>query len=69
MAPNSIVEEGKKVDIGQRMVEWDPYSTPILTEVGGKIAFGDIVEGVTVKEEVDETTGLSHKVIIDYPAI
>jgi DNA-directed RNA polymerase subunit beta' len=63
-----LVEEGKKVDIGQKIVEWDPYSTPILTEVGGKIAFGDIVEGVTVKEEVDETTGLSHKVIIDYPA-
>ena len=61
------MEEGKKVDIGQRIVEWDPYSTPILTEVGGKIAFGDIVEGQTVKEEVDETTGLSHKVIIDYP--
>ncbi len=63
-----LVEEGKKVEIGQRIVEWDPYSTPILTEIGGKIAFGDIVEGVTVKEEVDETTGLSHKVIIDYPS-
>jgi len=62
-----LVEDGKKVEIGQRIVEWDPYSTPILTELGGKIAFGDIVEGVTVKEEVDETTGLSHKVIIDYP--
>jgi DNA-directed RNA polymerase subunit beta' len=62
-----LVEEGKRVEIGQRLVEWDPYSTPILTEVGGKIAMGDIVEGVTVKEEVDETTGLSHKVIIDYP--
>ncbi len=63
-----LVEDGKKVEIGQKIVEWDPYSTPILTELGGKIAFGDIVEGVTVKEEVDETTGLSHKVIIDYPA-
>jgi DNA-directed RNA polymerase subunit beta' len=62
-----LVEEGKRVELGQRLVEWDPYSTPILTEVGGKIAMGDIVEGVTVKEEVDETTGLSHKVIIDYP--
>jgi DNA-directed RNA polymerase subunit beta' len=62
------VNEGQKVDAGQRLVEWDPYSTPILTEVGGKLAFGDIVEGVSVKEEVDEVTGLSHKVIIDYPA-
>ena len=63
-----LVEEGKRIEIGQRLVEWDPYSTPILTELGGKIAMGDIVEGITVKEEVDETTGLSHKVIIDYPA-
>ena len=63
-----LVENGQKVEIGQRIVEWDPYSTPILTEMGGKIALGDIVEGATVKEEVDETTGLSHKVIIDYSA-
>lgn len=63
-----LVEEGQKVEVGQRLVEWDPYSTPILTEIGGKVALGDIVEGQTVKEEVDETTGLSHKVIIDYPA-
>ncbi len=62
------IEEGQKVEAGQRLVEWDPYSTPILTEVGGKIALGDITEGVSVKEEVDEVTGLSHKVIIDYPA-
>ncbi|MGD2080251.1 MAG: DNA-directed RNA polymerase subunit beta' [Nitrospirota bacterium] len=63
-----LVKDGQKVDVGQRLVEWDPYSSPILTEVGGKIALGDIVEGATVKEEVDETTGLAHKVIIDYPA-
>ncbi len=63
-----LVENGQKVEIGQRLVEWDPYATPILTEIGGKVALGDIVEGVTVKEEVDETTGLSHKVIIEYPA-
>jgi DNA-directed RNA polymerase subunit beta' len=63
-----MVKNSQKVDIGQKLVEWDPYSTPILTEIGGKIALGDILEGVTVKEEVDEVTGLSHKVIIDYPA-
>jgi DNA-directed RNA polymerase beta' subunit len=62
------VEDKQKVDANHRLVEWDPYSTPILTEIGGKIALGDIIEGVTFKEEVDETTGLAHKVIIDYPA-
>ena len=61
------VKDGQKVDVGQKLVEWDPYSLPILTEIGGKIAFGDIVEGVTMREEVDEVTGLSRKVIIDSP--
>ncbi|MGA2192734.1 MAG: DNA-directed RNA polymerase subunit beta', partial [Nitrospirota bacterium] len=65
---NLHVTDKQKVKEGQILVDWDPYSTPILTEVGGKIALGDIVEGVTMREEVDETTGLSHKVIIDYPA-
>ncbi|MBI5695731.1 MAG: DNA-directed RNA polymerase subunit beta', partial [Nitrospirae bacterium] len=65
---NLHVSDKMKVKEGQTLVDWDPYSMPILTEVGGKIALGDIVEGSTMREEVDETTGLSHKVIIDYPA-
>ncbi|HKZ72100.1 MAG TPA: DNA-directed RNA polymerase subunit beta', partial [Nitrospirota bacterium] len=60
------VSDGQKVKSGQKLVEWDPHSMPILTEVGGKIAFGDIVDGVTMKEDVDEITGLSRKVIIDF---
>ncbi|OGW21716.1 MAG: DNA-directed RNA polymerase subunit beta', partial [Nitrospirae bacterium GWC2_46_6] len=63
-----FVEDKQRVEAGQRLVEWDPYSTPILTEIGGKIALGDITEGVTVKEELDDITGLAHKVIIDGPA-
>ena len=60
------VTNGHKVKSGQKLVEWDPHSMPILTEVGGKIAFGDIVDGATMKEDVDEVTGLSRKVIIDF---
>ncbi len=62
-----MVKNNEKVVIGQKLVEWDPYSIPIITGMGGKIALGDIVEGVSVKEEVDEVTGLAHKVIIEYP--
>jgi len=65
---NLHVVDGQDIKEGQILVDWDPYSTPILTEVGGKIALGDIIEGSTMREEVDETTGLSHKVVIDYPA-
>ncbi|MFQ3573782.1 MAG: DNA-directed RNA polymerase subunit beta' [Thermodesulfovibrionales bacterium] len=63
-----LVDEDQFVEAGQKLVEWDPYSTPILTEVGGKVALGDIEEGVTFKEELDEITGLAHKVVIDFPA-
>jgi len=59
------VKDGDRVTVGQKLVEWDPYSLTILTEVGGKIAYGDITEGVTMKEEVDEMTGLSRKVVIE----
>ncbi|GBE00083.1 DNA-directed RNA polymerase subunit beta' [bacterium BMS3Abin07] len=62
------VKKGDTVTVGQKIAEWDPYATPILTEVPGRIALGDIIEGVTAKEEVDEVTGLSQKVIIDYSA-
>jgi DNA-directed RNA polymerase subunit beta' len=62
------VKNGQKIEAGQLLVEWDPYSIPIITDVGGRIALGDVVEGISVKEEVDEVTGLAHKVIIEYPA-
>ncbi|GFO57526.1 DNA-directed RNA polymerase subunit beta' [Geomonas sp. Red276] len=50
---------------GESLAEWDPYTMPILTEVAGRIKFGDVIEGVTMEEQVDEVTGLSRKVIIE----
>ncbi|MGH7167627.1 MAG: DNA-directed RNA polymerase subunit beta', partial [Nitrospiraceae bacterium] len=60
------VKDASHVEAGQKLVEWDPYSLLILTEAGGKVAYGDIVEGVTMKEELDEVTGLSRKVVIEH---
>ncbi|MEK7748070.1 MAG: DNA-directed RNA polymerase subunit beta' [Nitrospirota bacterium] len=59
------VKKDARVEPGQELVEWDPYSFSILTEVSGKIAFGDIIEGQTMREEVDEVTGLSRRVVSD----
>ena len=59
------IEEKEAVKPGQLLAEWDPYTTPILTEVSGTVKFGDIIEGVTMQEQVDEVTGLSRKVIIE----
>src|SRR5204862_329538 len=53
------VKEGQHVEQGQVLVEWDPYTFSILTEEPGQIRFKDILEGITVHEEVDEVTGLS----------
>jgi DNA-directed RNA polymerase subunit beta' len=57
-------KEGARVKAGDLLAEWDPYTVPILTEVGGVIKFGDIDEK-TMQEKVDERTGLSTRVIID----
>lgn len=60
-----LVEENQKVEEGQILAEWDPYSTPILTEVSGKTKFVDIIEGVTMQEQVDKISSLAYQVIID----
>ena len=59
------VEEGKKVKPKAVLVEWDPYTNPILSDVGGIVHFKDIKEGVTISEETDNVTGLSQRVVIE----
>ncbi|MGE3550664.1 MAG: DNA-directed RNA polymerase subunit beta', partial [Geobacter sp.] len=59
-----IAPEGA-VKAGDVLAEWDPYTMPILTEVAGRVKFGDILEGVTMEEKLDEVTGLSRKEVIE----
>jgi DNA-directed RNA polymerase subunit beta' len=61
------VKEGDPVTLGHVMVEWDPYTFAILTEIGGTVGFKDLQEGLTLHEEVDEVTGLSRLVVTDSP--
>ncbi|HEV8131595.1 MAG TPA: DNA-directed RNA polymerase subunit beta' [Acidobacteriota bacterium] len=61
------VHEGQYIEPGTQLVEWDPFTFAILTEFGGSVIFKDILEGVTMKEEVDEVTGLSRQVITESP--
>ena len=56
-AARHFFDDGQAVDEGQVLVEWDPYTFSILTEEAGQIRFKDILEGITVHEEVDEVTG------------
>ncbi len=63
-----LVKDGEKVKRGQRLANWDPYTTPIITEVGGKVRFEDLVENFSFREEADEATGISNRVVIDWRA-
>ncbi len=59
-----LVLEGGRVTPGTRVLEWDPFANVLLAEVAGTVQFGDIVEGSTMAEQVDEFTGISSKVVI-----
>ncbi len=61
-----LVKDGDQVKSGTVLAEWSPYTIPIITEVSGTVKFGDIEEGKTMREQVDEVTGLSSKVIVPY---
>lgn len=60
------VQDEQQVEAGQLLAEWDPFTTPILTEVSGAVKFGDIVEGQTMQEKLDPVTGKSSKVVVEY---
>jgi DNA-directed RNA polymerase subunit beta' len=60
------VKNGGKVKKGDAFVQWDPYNVPILSEKGGRVKFVDIIEGVTMKQEVDETTAQEAMVVIEH---
>ena len=59
------VKEGQAVKAGEILLEWDPFASPILSEQAGTVKFGDIVEGATMQEQVDDFTGISSKVITE----
>src|SRR5580700_7598610 len=60
------VDEGDHIKRGQRIAEWDPYTRPILTEVDGIIGYEDLVEGQSLTETLDESTGIAKRVVIDW---
>lgn len=59
------IKDGDKIEKGTLLAEWDPYTVPILTDKSGAVKFGDIIEGQSMQEQVDEVTGLSRKIIVE----
>jgi DNA-directed RNA polymerase subunit beta' len=60
------VADGGRSKKGEVFVQWDPYNVPVLSEVAGTIKFHDIIEGITMKRELDEATGLMGTVVIEH---
>ncbi len=61
-----LIDEGQQVARAQKLAEWDPYTLPIITERNGKVEYIDLIEGITLVERMDEVTGLTSKVVVDY---
>jgi DNA-directed RNA polymerase subunit beta' len=60
-----LAADNETVNVGDVVAQWDPYTSPILTDVDGQVKFGDIIENVTMQERKDPVTGLSTKVTVE----
>ena len=63
-----MVDEGDKVAKGDKLAMWDPFTTPVITELEGIANYKDLVGGVSIAEQVDEATGITRKVVVDWKA-
>jgi len=61
-----LVDDGQSVPKGTKLAEWDPYTLPIITERSGVVHYVDLIEGLSMREVVDEATGIASKVVIDW---
>ena len=61
-----LADEGAKVKRNEKLAEWDPYTLPIITERAGQVEYLDMLDGVTIVERMDEVTGLTSRVVVDY---
>ena len=61
-----LAEENQVVTRGQKLAEWDPFTLPIITERAGKVEYIDLIDSITLVERMDEVTGLTSKVVVDY---
>jgi DNA-directed RNA polymerase subunit beta' len=63
-----FVKDGQKIGLGDKLFEWDPYTLPILAEKSGTAKFVDLVSGIAVRDETDEATGMTQKIVTDWRA-
>ncbi len=61
-----LVDNDTMVVKGQKLAEWDPYTLPVITERAGVVQYADLVEGTSMREVIDEATGISNRVVVDW---
>ncbi len=61
-----LADDGATVEKGTKLAEWDPYTLPIITEKEGIVGYVDLIEGMSMREILDEATGISNRVVIDW---
>ena len=61
-----LVQSGKTIKPGDKIAEWDPYTVPVITEKDGVAHYFDLVEGISVVDDMDEATGIATRKIIDW---
>lgn len=61
-----FVKEGERVIRGAKLYEWDPYTLPIIAEKGGVARFVDLITGLSVRDETDDATGMTQKIVTDW---
>jgi len=63
------VSDGDKVKRGDKLFEWDPYTLPIIAEKAGKARFVDLTTGISVRDETDDATGMTQKIVTDWRSV
>ncbi|MBU1573687.1 MAG: DNA-directed RNA polymerase subunit beta' [Alphaproteobacteria bacterium] len=64
-----FAEEGKMIARGDKLFEWDPYTLPIIAEKGGKAKFVDLISGLSVRDDTDDATGMTQKIVTDWRSV
>ena len=64
-----FLKDGADVARGDKMFEWDPFTLPIIAEKDGKVKFVDLISGISVRDETDDATGMTQKIVSDWRSV
>ena len=63
-----LVKDGQKIERGDKLFDWDPFTLPLIAEKAGTVKFVDLVTGIAVRDETDDATGMTQKIVTDWRA-